>query len=109
MSAQDNLSKVLFHGTNIALNPGDEVLPPIKTGAEPHSHPDIDPLEFNNASHVYMADTAESAANFAADRGGSHVYEVEPHSDVHEDPESMITGNTGSYRASKAIVKRKIQ
>ena len=84
-------------------------MPPSQTGEEAHSHPDIDPEEFNNREHVYMADTPEAAENYAADRGGTHVYEVEPHKDVHEDPESAVTGETGNYRASKAIVKKKVK
>lgn len=104
-----NLSAVLFHGTNKKFKKGDVLLPPSKTGEESHSHPDVDPTEFNNKEHVYMADTPEAAANYAADKGGSYVYEVEPHKDVHEDPESAVTGETGNYRASKATIKRRIR
>ena len=104
-----NLSSVLFHGTNKKFKKGDVLLPPSRTGEESRSHPDIDPIEFNNKEHVYMADTPEAAASYAEDKGGKYVYEVEPHKDVHEDPESEITGETGNYRASKATVKRRIR
>lgn len=104
-----NLSAVLFHGTNKKFKAGDVLLPPNETGEESRSHPDIDPQEFNNRAHVYMTDSPESAANYAADKGGKYIYEVEPHKDVHEDPESAITGETGNYRASKATVKRRIR
>ncbi len=105
----NNLSAVLFHGTNKKFKKGDVLLPPSKTGEESRSHPDVDPQEFNNREHVYMTDSLESAANYAADKEGKYVYEVEPHKDVHEDPESAITEETGNYRASKATVKRRIR
>ena len=85
------LSSSLFHGTDKKFKKGDVLLPPSKTGETPRSHPDIDPEEFNNKEHVYMTDSPDSAANYAADKGGKYVYEVEPHKDVHEDPESAIT------------------
>lgn len=109
MSAQDHLNpKQFFHGTNVELKPGEYVLPPEKTGAQPHSHPDIPAEEFNNAAHVYVSTSLQAAQNFASDKGGSNVYEVEPHSDIHKDPESEYTGDEDSYRASKARVIRKV-
>ena len=110
MSASDHLSpQQFFHGSHKKFKPGDVLLPPSRTGEEARSHPDIDPSEFNNREHVYMTDSPESAASYASDKGGTHVYEVEPHKDVHEDPESAVTGETGTYRASKAVVKRRVR
>ena len=66
MSASDNLSKVLFHGTLAKLNPGDIVHPTERPGY--------------GGEYVFATDNHGAAKAFATDKDGNkgHIYQVEP-------------------------------
>lgn len=72
MSAQDNLSSALFHGTHVKLNPGDVIKP---FTPEPFN-------EFNKLA--YATPDLQEAEGFASHRAHQnkmktgYVYEVEP-------------------------------
>lgn len=118
MSATGALQpKQFFHGSPHEFKPGDELLPPSKTGATLNrgdSHPD----------HVYVTPHAFVAAQYtwAFDKNGKlaapqgetkipagHVYEVEPRGQLRNDPNAPrhIKG-LSKYTTKGAVVKRKL-
>jgi len=98
-----------YHGSSEKLEVGDYILPPDETGRTPRSHPDIDPLEFDNDRYVYLTDDSESAADYAADAGSGtrYVYEVEPldPDELEVDPEFEmgLADDPGSVRVMRPV------
>ena len=97
-----------FHGSNVDLQIGDYLRPPSQTGKSPRSHPDIDPLEFNNADYVYLTTSESQASGYAQDfnEGKNYVYEVESISDnyLEIDPEvDYGFADVGSFRINKPV------
>ena len=75
MSAQDNLSYALFHGTTADLKPGDMVRPAKSIGKSRHWKSGKSDVAYATED----ADTAKYFAEIASIRGGEpKVYEVEP-------------------------------
>lgn len=104
------IPKKLFHGSTVKLNVGDYLLPPSETGVKPRAHPDIDAVEFNNTNYVYLTSKLEDAQGYGSDvvKPGQkiYIYEVEPSTDVEEDPENEIFGVEGGFRSRKAKIKK---
>jgi len=98
MSAQDNLSQVLFHGTMAKLNPGDIISPKEVTGY--------------GAPLAFATDNHGAAKAFATDSDGKkgHIYQVEP-VDAQEISQSMPIkgfkyGNEVISKKGFKVVKR---
>jgi hypothetical protein len=66
MSAEDNLSRVLFHGTHAKLNPGDIINPTERPGY--------------GGAYAFATDNHGAAKAFATDKEGNkgNIYHVEP-------------------------------
>jgi Rifampin ADP-ribosyl transferase len=106
MSAQDNLSQQLFHGTHAELKPGQAIEP-------------MTPEPFNGAHKVaYATPDIQEAEGFAAHRAHQnnqemgHVYEVEPIGKTNTLNVSRLfppyeTGNNVPYVESKQGFKVK--
>jgi len=109
MENHNALKPKMYHGTTFKLNVGQELLPPIETGSSFFSHPDIDPLEFDNINYVYLTSNLDFAKNFGLDKSKKgdtvYVYEVEPSKDLEKDPESDFNGFNELFRCSKATIK----
>lgn len=71
MAAHEALGSQFFHGTDHAFQPGEKVLPPLQTGAEPKT--------LSRDDRVYLSTSHKEAAAY-----GKHVYEVQPHGPVDE-------------------------
>lgn len=71
----DDAPGPFYHGGSADLQPGDFLLPPEITKADPR---DQGELVADRSSWVYVTDDMQLAASFAAQTGG-FLYEVKPH------------------------------
>lgn len=99
-----------YHGTNVALSPGEHILPRAETGADtefgdnPYYRDDV----------VYLTNGGDHMAErFAVSRAGRlggepRIYEVEPIGDLDRDPEQDAGYSTDQYVAPRARVIREL-
>lgn len=99
MSAQDNLSSELFHGTAVPFSPGDSVIP---QGA--HTRESIGSGEHTYAtSNLHIAKKyALMAAGEMGDDAVPRVFHVEPQGTAENDPHSK---NSVRVKGSLKIIK----
>lgn len=83
----------LYHGTNVALAPGDHILPATQSGRRNFD----ETYEYYDPNYVYMSDQVHLAERFARSAarkhgGKPHVYLVRPSGSAWPDPEGVETG-----------------